>query len=75
MPDIANARLGQTIRSVREGRGLSQQVVATRAEVATRTLARLERGEGSTVGTLVAIAAALDLLDMSLAELLTEVAA
>lgn len=40
---------------------MSQQVLATRAGIALRTLSRIESGEDMTVGTLSAVAVALDL--------------
>lgn len=59
MQDFAYAKTGDLVRQCRESAGLSQQVLATKAGVALRTLARIEAGEDMRLGTLVAIADAL----------------
>lgn len=51
-------------------RGLTQQTLAVKADLAVRTLSRIEAGEDCTVGTLTRIAAA---LDVTLSELVGEV--
>lgn len=53
MPNLAHAT---RVRELRVERGLSQQRLATKAELATRTVARIENGEDTTIGTLIAIA-------------------
>jgi transcriptional regulator with XRE-family HTH domain len=67
--DRPEAQPGQIIRALRETAGLSQQSLATKAGVAIRTLARIEQGEDMRLGTLSAIAVA---LDVGVSELLPE---
>jgi len=67
--DSSPAQIAARIRGHREAAGLSQQVLATRAGIAIRTLSRAEAGETLTVPTLAAIAAA---LDVSLADLVAD---
>ena len=54
-----HAEPGGSVRAAREAAGLSQQTLATRAGIALRTLVRVEQGEDTKVGTLIAIANAL----------------
>lgn len=49
----------KNVREAREAAGLTQQALASRAEIALRTLARIEAGEDCTVRTLARIALAL----------------
>lgn len=67
MQELAPANPGLSIRQARTAAGLTQQTLAERAGIALRTLARIEQGEDARLGTLEAIAAA---LDTSLATLL-----
>lgn len=60
MQNSALADLGTAVRAKREAQGLSQQALATRAGVATRTLINVEQGKDARFGTLVQLAAALD---------------
>lgn len=60
--------IGHLLRTRRLALGLSQQALATKAGVATRTLARIEGGEDVRLGTLVLLATA---LDTTAADLLT----
>jgi transcriptional regulator with XRE-family HTH domain len=57
------------VREHREAAGLTQQVLATRAGLAIRTIARIEDGEDTKLGTLRAIA---QVLDLELADLLLD---
>jgi len=52
--------LGQQVRAARIERGLDQTELASLANVSIATLSNLERGRGSQVRTLVAVARALD---------------
>jgi transcriptional regulator with XRE-family HTH domain len=62
-----NAALAAVLRRLRETRGLSQEALAQRAEIALNTYSRIERGQASpTWPTVRALAAA---LDVSMAEL------
>lgn len=57
---VAHANpLGTEVRRRREAAGLSQQALASRANIAMRTLARIEQGEDVRLATLDALAAAL----------------
>lgn len=49
------------VRAQREAAGLTQQTLATRAQISLRTLSRIEGGEDCTVSTLARIAKALDI--------------
>jgi transcriptional regulator with XRE-family HTH domain len=53
------AELGERIRALRIGRSLTQAQAASKAGVSQRALATLERGEGSTVETLLRALSAL----------------
>ena len=48
--------LGDEIRAVRLLGNLTQEEVARRANIDRTTVARLERGEGGTIGTLIRVA-------------------
>ncbi|HWH26939.1 MAG TPA: helix-turn-helix transcriptional regulator [Pseudolysinimonas sp.] len=52
--------LGEQIRSVRIAQQLNQHELAARANVSPNSVSALERGEGSTIRTLVRVARALD---------------
>ena len=56
-------RLGRQVRAARVARGLDQAGLAAQANVALATLSNLERGKGSTLKTLVAVARALGRTD------------
>jgi transcriptional regulator with XRE-family HTH domain len=58
MQDFAH-RVGTAVRTHREAAGLSQQALGSRANVATRTIARIEAGEDARLGTVVRLARAL----------------
>ena len=53
------AQLGQQVRTARVASGLGQADLASLANVSLATLSNLERGKGSTLKTLVAVARAL----------------
>lgn len=61
MADVKTAAnpLGTEVRRLREAAGLSQQALATRANIAMRTLARIEQGEDVRLATLALLAEAL----------------
>jgi len=61
MQDLASEKLPIRLKAARERAGLSQQVLATRAGIGMRTLARIEAGEDVRYSTLVALATALDI--------------
>lgn len=61
--------IGKSIKAARINLELSQQVLATRAGIALRTLSRIESGEDMNTATLSALAGALGL---SIADLLAE---
>lgn len=61
--DEWEVELGRQVRSARVARGLDQASLATQANVSLATLSNLERGKGSTLKTLVAIARALGRTD------------
>ncbi|HEY3924097.1 MAG TPA: helix-turn-helix transcriptional regulator [Acidothermaceae bacterium] len=52
-------QLGRQVRAARVARGIDQVALAARANVSLATLSNLERGKGSTLKTLVAVARAL----------------
>lgn len=55
-----NLSLGETIRTVRERQGLTQEEVAERAGISRATLSLLENdASNATLGTLLSVAAAL----------------
>lgn len=60
---------GDRVRVARTAAGLTQQTLATKAGIATKTLSRIEGGEDVRLGTLTAIAVA---LDMTVADLLAD---
>lgn len=60
--------IGTAIREARLAAGLTQQVLATNAGLALRTLSRIEAGEDMTMSTLAALA---DALNLSLPALIT----
>jgi transcriptional regulator with XRE-family HTH domain len=66
---VQNVALGKRIKARREARGLSQQALASAADLATRTIARIEGGEDCNVRTLTKIAA---VLAVGVAELIGE---
>jgi transcriptional regulator with XRE-family HTH domain len=57
------AQVGRQVRSARVGRGLDQAHLASLANVSLATLSNLERGKGSTLKTLIAVARALGRTD------------
>lgn len=59
-PAELQAELGHRIRALRIGRRLTQSEASSKAGISQRTLAMLERGEGSTVETLLRTLSALD---------------
>jgi transcriptional regulator with XRE-family HTH domain len=59
-PDQLEQRLGARVRDLRLARELSQQDLADRANVDRSTVARLERGAGATIATLVRVLRVLD---------------
>lgn len=46
--DIYLKKLGNNLRSIRKGKGLSMETVANEAEIEYRQLGRIERGEVNT---------------------------
>ena len=50
------AELGRQVRAARVARGLDQAGLAAQANVSLATISNLERGKGSTLKTLVAVA-------------------
>jgi len=69
---MASLPLGQTVRALREAKGLSRERLAARVDVSSSTIRRLEEGHAPKIATLRSIAR---VLDVSLAELLAEDAA
>jgi transcriptional regulator with XRE-family HTH domain len=67
---VQNLTIGPNVRQAREALGLKQQVVAVRADVALRTLQRIEQGEDCNVSTLAKIA---EVLGVPVASLLSDV--
>jgi transcriptional regulator with XRE-family HTH domain len=62
-PAVADAvgRLGKRIRALREAKGLTQEELATRAQLDAKHIQTIEAGKtNTTVASLVGIAAALD---------------
>lgn len=57
------ARLGEQLRDVRVARALDQVGLAELANVSVRAVSNLERGRGSSLRTLVAVAKALERTD------------
>ncbi|HEY5200555.1 MAG TPA: helix-turn-helix transcriptional regulator [Acidothermaceae bacterium] len=57
------ARLGEQLRDVRVARALDQVGLAELANVSVRAVSNLERGRGSSLKTLVAVAKALERTD------------
>ena len=55
--------LGKRLKAHRLERNISQSEVSTRSGLSRRTITAIENGEGSTLGTLIAILRALDALD------------
>ena len=62
-PDEIQAELGTRIRNLRLRKGLTQEGVASRADISSRALRSLEVGGGSSLLTLVKVLKALDALD------------
>jgi len=54
------ALIGEQVRTTRVSRDLDQVELARKANVSVGAISNLERGKGSTLGTLVAVARALD---------------
>ncbi len=54
------ADLGRQVRTSRVARGVEQADLAALANISVATLSNLERGKGSTLKTLIAVARALD---------------
>jgi transcriptional regulator with XRE-family HTH domain len=52
--------IGEKVRELRQARGLSQEQLAVKAGLYSRTIRRIEQGEDFTFGSLTAIATALD---------------
>jgi|SRR5882724_12027354 len=63
-PEDLQHLLGKGIRAVRIRRQFTQQDVAAKAGISHNAVAKLERGEGSTVETLVRVLHALKSTDM-----------
>ena len=61
--DEWGVQLGRQVRSARVARGLDQASLASQANVSLATLSNLERGKGSTLKTLIAVARALGRTD------------
>ncbi len=61
--DEWEVRLGQQFRNARIALGLDQGQAASLANVSLATLSNLERGKGSSLKTVVAVARALDRTD------------
>ena len=61
--DEWEVQLGRQVREARVAHGLVQAELAARANVSLATLSNLERGKGSTLKTLVAVARALERTD------------
>lgn len=61
--DEWEARLGQQVRNARVASGLDQAQLASMANVSLATLSNLERGKGSSLKTVIAVARALDRTD------------
>jgi transcriptional regulator with XRE-family HTH domain len=61
--DEWEVRLGRQVRAARVERRLDQAGLASQANVSVATLSNLERGKGSTLKTLVAVARALGRTD------------
>ncbi|UXM92408.1 helix-turn-helix domain-containing protein [Paenarthrobacter sp. JL.01a] len=59
----AAQRLGENLRSRRIILGLSQELVAERADISRQTLMRLEAGEGGKVEHLMTVASVLGVAD------------
>jgi transcriptional regulator with XRE-family HTH domain len=59
MQDLAHEKLPERLKAARERAGYTQEVLAVRAGIGTRTLARIESGEDVRYSTLVALANAL----------------
>jgi transcriptional regulator with XRE-family HTH domain len=57
------ASIGRQVRSARVGQGIDQVGLAALANVSLATLSNLERGKGSTLKTLIAVARALGRTD------------
>jgi transcriptional regulator with XRE-family HTH domain len=57
------ALVGRQVRAARVAAGLDQAGLASRANVSLATLSNLERGKGSTLKTVVAVARALERTD------------
>jgi transcriptional regulator with XRE-family HTH domain len=53
--------IGDRVRQHRQNQGLSQEQLAVKAGLYSRTIRRIEQGEDFTFGSLAAIAAALDI--------------
>lgn len=58
-PEDLQRELGKAVRSLRVSQHLTQQDVAAKAGASHKSVAKLERGEGSTVETFVRILRAL----------------
>ena len=69
MQSVPQATTATKVRRLRLAAGLTQQDLAARADLALRTIARIESGEQATVSTLQAIA---QVLDVTIADLLAE---
>jgi transcriptional regulator with XRE-family HTH domain len=72
MEDNPDVEPTNRVLRARLAAGLTQQVLATRAGLATRTLARIEDGEDTKVSTLAAIA---EVLGVELGDLIETPAA
>lgn len=53
--------IGERLSRIRLGRNLTQQALAAQAGISTRTLRRLEAGEGATLDTLIRVVRGLGL--------------
>ena len=61
-PEEIQRELGRRIRSLRLNKRLTQEGVASRADVAKMAVRNLESGKGSTLATLIRVLKALDAL-------------
>lgn len=62
-PEELQRKLGEGTRAVRVSRNLTQQELAAKAGLSHKSVAKLERGEGSAVETLIRVLHALKATD------------
>lgn len=63
---MQDLQVATSVRTLRTNAGWSQQALATKAGLSTRTVARIEAGEDCTLGTLASIADAFELAVLDL---------